>query len=136
MNQLPQDPSQANPEDENLVRQMMALGSIPDLQALLRGQGMQGYQEFAGTPSAEGRTVGHTYVASSPWEHMAVALQRGMGALQQQKSKQGLLDTFQQQDSGRTAGMLAALRRLYANQGQAAQPQDQPTGMLDAPQMR
>ena len=36
--------------------------------------------ELLGTPGAEGRNVGHTYVASSPLEHLSVAANRGLGA--------------------------------------------------------
>ncbi len=61
------------------------------LQALNSGETMGMGQQMFQTPGAEGRNVGHTYVAASPIEHMGNALQRVMGArmIQQGQGQRG-----------------------------------------------
>lgn len=60
-----------NADPETLAMMLKALNA-PEMMGM--GQGMMQ------TPGAEGRNVGHTYVAASPWEHLGNAAQRGLGA--------------------------------------------------------
>ena len=64
---------QADPETLNLM-----------LQALSSGETMGVGHGLMSTPQPEGRNVGHTYVASSPLEHMSAAANRGLGSLMMQ----------------------------------------------------
>ncbi len=82
---------------------MVALGAIPEEQALLMRQRTSG-EAMMGTPAAQGRNVGQTYVASSPLEHLSVALERGMGGRRMNAADAGMMDTFQRQTAGRKAG--------------------------------
>lgn len=67
--------------------------------------------ELLGTPGAEGRNVGHTYVASSPLEHLGVAAQRGLGAY--------MMGRGQQQ---RGAGIRAYIEALRGRRGLQPDP--------------
>lgn len=88
--------------DEAFIEQLVALGVIPEEQALLLRQAQQGQQAFQ-TPGAQGQNVGGTYVASSPLEHLGVLAQRASGAAQQGRADEGLQDTFARQTAGRGA---------------------------------
>ena len=85
---------------------MVALGAIPEEQALLMKQ-RQSAEALMGAPSAQGRNVGATYVASSPLEHLSVALQRGMGAQRTKRADEAMEGTFERQTQGRRAGLKA-----------------------------
>lgn len=61
---------------------MLAQGRIGAAQGEI-GQG----QQLMATPSAEGRNVGGTYVAASPFEHAATAMARILGQKQMQTGK-------------------------------------------------
>lgn len=110
--------------DPATIQSMVDAGLIPQQMGLQQHQADIGNQMFQ-TPSAEGRNVGHTYVASSPLEHLSVAVQRAMGASKMQdamRQQQALL-----QQSGKTQGagwqqIVEAMRRRQAQQPQAAQP--------------
>jgi hypothetical protein len=100
------------PEELNaFLEQIGALGAVPDEQGLLMRQANQG-QALMNTPSAAGQNVGGTYRASSPLEHLSVALQRVMGAKQQQ----GAEDAFRQTLDTQTKGRVASTKMDYANQ--------------------
>ena len=73
------------------------------LQALRGPESMGMGQQMMGTPQPEGRNVGHTYVASSPLEHLSSAVQRVMGA--------GMMNQGQNQ---RGAGIQAYINALRA----------------------
>ncbi len=101
--------------DEETLQQLVAMGVIPEEQALLYKQMGIG-QEQANAPLAQGTQInGHLYVAASPMEHMAVALQRAMGARGMKKAQAGLGDTFKRQTAGRSA-LAQAIERHYREQ--------------------
>lgn len=100
--------------DEALIQQLVALGAIPEEQALLMRQMQQG-EGMMGAPSAQGMRVGSTYVASSPMEHAAVALQRYLGQRQMAEAEKGYRGTLGEQTSGRSAAA-EALRKLMMQQ--------------------
>jgi hypothetical protein len=100
--------------DETLIDQLVALGVLPEQEAMQMRQANQGAAMMQ-TPMAEGRNVGHTYVASSPLEHLSVGLQRAMGARQQDEALRQYQETLGQQTAGRSA-YADALRRLMMGQ--------------------
>ena len=89
-----------------------------DAQVGLAGHQMGIGNELLNTPTAEGRNVGRTYVASSPLEHMSVALRRGIGA---QKMNQAGAD--QQAALGQRSTGLGAFLDLLGRK-----PNQQPLG--------
>ena len=97
--------------DEALLQQLVAMGAIPEEQAMLLRQADQG-QAMMQTPSAAGMHVGATYKAASPLEHLSVALQRVMGGLQQNKAQRGYQDTLGKQTEGRSAFAQALMAAL------------------------
>jgi hypothetical protein len=127
------------------LQMMVALGAIPEEQAMLMAQREQG-EGMMSAPTPQGRQVGQAYVASSPLEHMGAALQRALGARQMRQAERGYGDTLQRQTQGRVVAerqrqaqeqqggaQLQALidamnRRFAAPQQPAAQPaaQQQP----------
>jgi hypothetical protein len=86
------------PPVDPFIQSLAALGIGPEELAMFLRQSDQGYAATQ-TPSAQGRNVGSTYVASSPLEHLSVALERGMGGRQQQAADEGYRSTL-----GRMAG--------------------------------
>jgi hypothetical protein len=113
--------SQADPET---LQAMIDAGLVPERSNIAQGQYNYG-QKLAGTPSAQGREVGKTYVASSPLEHLAVALRNYQGQKMMkdaQSQQQGLLD---RQGQGRLDYL-----RLIAGRGQPS-----PGPQIASPQM-
>lgn len=101
--------------DPALVQQLVALGGIPDQQALAMKR-MEMGREDSTAQMPRGYQVGNTYMAASPMEHLAAALQRGMGVARQMGGEREYRDLIGQQAHGRNA-YAAALARLF-------QPQD------------
>jgi hypothetical protein len=93
---------------QQLIQAMSQISTIPDEQGLAMKQLGMG-TDLAQTPGAEGTKLGYTYVASSPLEHLAVALNRYRGIRDQQSAKQQMLDTFGRQRTGREQYGNAAL---------------------------
>lgn len=116
--------------DEETLNAMVALGAIPEEQAMLMKQQQMGYGLMQ-TPSAEGRTVGHTYVAASPLEHLSVALHKYMGAKRIKDAEQGYRNTLAQQTAGRSAYARALGRHFQ----QANQPPVLPDPVQSGPSL-
>jgi hypothetical protein len=105
---MAQGPQMTEEQIQRLVEAMAQMSTIPDEQGLsMRELGMG--TDLAQTPGAEGTKLGYTYVASSPLEHLAVALNRYRGIRDQQSAKQQMLDTFGRQRTGREQYGTAAL---------------------------
>lgn len=104
--------------DEALIQQLVALGAIPEEQALLMRQMEQGAGMMQ-APGAQGMNVGGTYTAANPLEHLSVALQRAMGGQMQKGAESKYRGTLGQQTQGRSA-YADALRKLL-EQEQAPQ---------------
>lgn len=117
-------------ETDPLVQAMIGAGLYPQqLQQLQRQYGLG--QQLMETPSAQGRQVGQTYVASSPLEHLSNALRQFMGArmskgaLSNEQNLTGQLGTNRQ-------AMMSALNRASGQQApgtpemlaRAADPQE------------
>jgi len=105
------------------ISEMSTLGAIPDEQGLLQNQIGQGMQQ-QNTPLAQGQNAGRAYVASSPLEHLAVALQRGMGGMKQREAEGQYRDTLSQQTKGReaSASRANALERILLMMQRGQQP--------------
>jgi hypothetical protein len=69
--------------DPERLRALLEAAVSGDQMALAQRQLGVGQDLFA-TPGAQGREVGRTYVASSPLEHLSVALRQGIGAKRMQ----------------------------------------------------
>lgn len=87
-----------------LLEMLAQVGTEPDAQALLMDQRQAGMAQAA-TPSAQGMNVGGTYRASSPLEHMAVALQRAMGGRATKQAETGYGESLKRQQAARLAAM-------------------------------
>lgn len=111
--------------DEAMIQALVELGAIPEEQALLMRQADQGLA-MQGAPTPQGMSVGGTYVASSPLEHLSAALQRGLGAKKQQGAEEAFRGTLGKQTQGRQ-GYADALMRLL--RGQQQEPQAAVTEM-------
>jgi hypothetical protein len=102
--------------DPEFAKTLAGMGVYGDSQGLL-GQQLSRMHELSQVQQPEGRNVGHTYVAASPLEHMAAAMQR-------YKGMQGMQSTAAQQqalvDQDRQARM--RLAQAFA-QGARQQPQ-------------
>jgi hypothetical protein len=109
------------------LAEMAALGAIPEEQGLLQNQIGQGMQQ-QNIPGATGQNVGRTYVASSPLEHLSVALQRGMGGMKQREAEGQFRETLAQQTKGReaAASRTNALERVMLMMLRGQQPQTPP----------
>ena len=102
-----------NPE---LMQRLSEAGIFPDEMDLLGAQ-MKRAQALRQTPSAQGREVGNTYVASSPLEHLATGLQRVIG------QRDVNATTGQQTDAlGRMRANAVALAQALRRGGQGSQP--------------
>jgi hypothetical protein len=111
----------SNIYDPALLSQLVELGSAPEKQGLLKQRMQYGHEEWQ-TPTPQGMRVGGTYIAASPLEHIASALQRGIGLAQQRGAMGGLEKSIAEQGAGRSA-YANALERWFRQQQQAAEPQ-------------
>jgi len=122
--------------DEDLLYQMLsdpqmaaalaAMGSYGDRQAL-EGQQAERGQGLYATPTAQGRQVGNTYVAASPWEHLGVAAQKALGAKQLGDAVSQQRALLQQDMATRQrfgSSLADAMRRSRQAQPQAFDPRD------------
>ena len=105
-----------NTFDPALVQMLTALGSMPERQDLLKTQ-MQYGREDSQMPMPAGMRVGGTYIASSPLEHLATALNQGVGGQRQARATQGLEQSFGQQDTARATYGDSVLRMLQQMAG-------------------
>ena len=111
----PAQPTGQQPTGEgDLISQLVALGAIPEEQALLMRQADQG-AGMAMTPGPQGMNVAGTYVASSPLEHLSSALQRVMGSRMQDEALGQYRDTLGKQTAGR-GSYADALMKLMQGQ--------------------
>jgi hypothetical protein len=108
------------------IQQLIALGGIPDEHELAKTKFGLGHEMF-NAPGAEGMRAGGTYVASSPLEHLAVALQRSMGASRMSGAQQDLRGLVGKATAGRSA-YADALMRYFAppQEGPPALPVSMP----------
>lgn len=92
--------------------------SVPLQQQFKMGQGM------ANTPMAQGQTVGSTFVASSPLEHLANALRQYQGVKATKSAMQSESDLANQRGAGRLAylKLLAQQQQPPATSGAAPMP--------------
>ncbi len=105
--------SQADP---SVLQLLIDAGLVPSRMGI-EGEKMSMGQGMMNTPTPQGRDVGHTYVASSPLEHLSAAIRQGVGAKMAGGAMQGQQDLTGQQGAGRLAYL-----RLLAGQGGAGQP--------------
>lgn len=117
---------------------LAAMGVLPEQRSLLDQQ-MKLAQQLRGTPMPQGREVGNgrVFVASSPLENVATAMQRfqgGQNAASIQGQQQGLID----QERGNRASvlrsqmlshqrMIDALKQIAQNQKNKATPPTAPS---------
>jgi len=93
-------------KSDALRKALIALGVIPEEQALLMRQANQG-QSMMDAPTPQGMRVGGTYVASSPLEHIAAVVQRAVGANKQKTAEEGYRESLAKQTAGRDASYQA-----------------------------
>lgn len=117
--------------DPALLEEMTRLGSVPDRQELLKQRIIAG-RGASQTPTPQGASVGGTYMAASPLEHMASALQRAMGYGQVGQGNAGMEASFGQQDKGRLAYAQALARAMQQAQ-QTPEPYDGSSPTLVTP---
>jgi len=94
-------------EDDPQIRLAAAMAGIPIEQARLQAK-MRRAQGLMDAPSAQGRQVGQTFVAASPFEHLATAMQRIQGGRQMQEAEQAFQPLAQQ---ARDAAQASAAER-------------------------
>lgn len=111
--------------DPALVQQLVALGGVPDQQALAMKRLEMG-REDAQTAMPQGRQVGNTYMAASPMEHLAAALQKGMGVARQMRGEREYGNLVNKQTEGRNA-YAAALAKLLQQPQPDSTPVEAPT---------
>lgn len=75
-----------------------AMGALPIQMQRLRAKQARA-QSLIGTPSAQGAQVGHTFVAASPFEHLATGLQRAMGYQQARQADEEMGPLAQQAEA-------------------------------------
>ena len=109
-----------------MLQQLIALGAIPEENATFQAQMAQGQGQMQ-TPGAEGMRVGGTYVAANPLEHLAVALQRGMGGRAVNQGREGIQANLAKQTAGRGGYADALIKALMG--GGAPAPQAAVTEM-------
>lgn len=93
--------------DPQMAEQLAQMGAYDDISRNLdKRAGLA--EALASTPGAQGREVGRTYVASSPLEHIAGALQRGIG-MHQLQGINAQRDAAVQGNVGAAKGLAAAM---------------------------
>jgi hypothetical protein len=97
---------QANP---GTIQKMLDAALSGDRMGV-EGDTMKMGADLWNTPSAKGQNVGQTYVASSPLEHLSVALQKGLGADKLNKSQFAQQGLINQKGSGLEALIKAMMR--------------------------
>ena len=107
-----------------LIEQLVALGIIPEEQAMLLRQADQG-QAMQNVAMPSGQNVSGTYVASSPLEFAATLLSKGLGANKQQNAERQFQGTLAKQTAGREAS-------FKAQAGQQEQQNAQIQAFIDA----
>jgi hypothetical protein len=112
------DEFQMSPEVLALLQQ---IAGTPEAQDLLGQQSQVGLGMF-GAPSAQGQNVGGTYVASSPLEHMSVALQRAMGGKMYRGAQDEMGANVQKMGAARSATMADILQKMLGGSGAPIQP--------------
>ncbi len=115
--------------DPEVMQQLSEMGIFPDSMDLM-GQQMKRAEALRGTPGAQGREVGNTYVASSPLEHLAVGLQRTLG-------QQGINNTAGQQNDllQRMRGSVMDQARAMARALRGGAGVDQMPAGISVPEM-
>jgi hypothetical protein len=88
--------------NDALLEQLTQAGLYPQQLAQLQRQ-YQLAQGFMQPQEAQGRQVGGTYVAASPWEHLANAIRPMVGAYMQRSAQNREQDLTSQLSSGRQA---------------------------------
>jgi hypothetical protein len=88
--------------NDALLEQLTQAGLYPQQLAQLQRQ-YQLAQGFMQPQEAQGRQVGGTYVAASPWEHLANAIRPVVGALMQRSAQNREQELTGQLSSGRQA---------------------------------
>lgn len=86
--------------DPQTLQAMIDAGLVDDRMGLAGKQLGIAHEQF-NTPGADGRNVGHTYVASSPMEHLAVAMRRYQGARGMQGAQGRMADLAAAKGAGR-----------------------------------
>ena len=113
-----------------LAEAMARLSMAPEQQGLMK-QRMQYGREDSQSQMPQGMRVGGTYVASSPLEHIAAALQRGIG-LGQQRGAMGDMQGLTAQSGG---DRLAYIRQMLQQMQAQQQPQAAGPYQGEVPQM-
>lgn len=106
--------------DPALVQQLVALGNIPDQQAMASRKMDRG-AEMAGMAMPKGAQVGNVYMASSPLEHLAAAIQKGVGYAREGRGENEYRGLVDQQTQGRNA-YAAKLAQLLQSQNAPVSP--------------
>ena len=90
-------------------------------------------QKMMDTPSAQGRQVGNTYVASSPLEHLANAVRQIVGSRISGNAMTGEKDLATKRGAGRLAYLEMLKKRAAAQSGQQPPEEQQGGGGNMAP---
>lgn len=101
---------------EEQLQQLMQLGAIPDEQSSLEDQIKQA-QMIRNRRAPSGTDTGRVYVAASPLEHLAYALQGIKAGKDLEKLRGEQQSLLKQQTSGRQAYIEALLGRLRMGRG-------------------
>lgn len=119
--------------DPDTRQAMIDAGLVPQRMGVERQMADMG-MGLAQTPTPEGRNVGHTYVASSPLEHLASAVRQGVGAKMSADSMKHQGHLIDQQGAGRLA-YLDLLAKAGQRQPQQPAPVQAPewVGMAGPP---
>ena len=112
--------------DEPTLQKMIDAGLFEESSNPLNQQFGIG-QKMMDTPSAQGRQVGNTYVASSPLEHLANAVRQAVGARISGNAMTGEKDLATKVGAGRLAYLKLLQKRAAAQSGQQ-QPEEQQGG--------
>lgn len=103
----------------------LATMSVFDPKSNILGQRAGRAQQLQFTPSAQGQHAGGTYVASSPLEHMGVAMQRIQGG-QQMRDVSGQQDAMLSGDVNTRKGLAQAMAEVMRRaRGGAQGPMNQ-----------
>jgi hypothetical protein len=101
---------------EEDLQKLLQLGVIPDEQSSLDDQ-MKQAQMIRNRQAPRGTDTGRVYVAASPLEHIAYAMQGIKAGRDMDKLRDQQQSLLQQQISGRQSYMDALLGRLRGGQG-------------------
>jgi hypothetical protein len=113
--------AQAEQQNPGALQQMIDAGLFGDTSALNQEQIRLG-EGMASIPTPQGQRVGGTYIAASPLEHLATAIQRGQGLRQINDAKTAQSAAIKTKGGGMEA-LIRAMAQQQPRQAQQGVPQ-------------